>query len=307
MSTAAARDEALRLIHELLGIDRPSIGALLLRAAEVLGASRTSRCIELIRIDPLSSCYSQLAELAGLVVGTQTLGERWWSVRHPRRQEIYTADDSRSPDEILAEGARPPSVHGTTLAVLSAWAADDVADEMWGSPVDYVDLNSWAPDRIALPADSRVGDRVVASFDPGCRVDATVVARPDGSLGSELEPGSCRYSPPADASWAWGIAARIDPQRLPGEEGPDDPHLAPIDPGAAEELRRWALKNGMSEESIGADGLKAGNALLALTTSPPFEPPRGWMDWLRAVEALVDGKPAELAQALMSLRRSRAR
>ena len=70
-------------------------------------------------------------------------------------------------------------------------------------------------DRITLPPQARLGDRLVASFDPGSRVDAIVVARAGRALGSVLDLDSIRHSPPAEVSWACGILAEGRPDDLP--------------------------------------------------------------------------------------------
>jgi len=198
-----SRRAALRIIRELLGLEGPDVFALLTAAESALGAARTKRCWELAGESPRKD-YA-LASLAALVVGTRRLGEAWWP--KPRRSsvEIIPLGEGSPPDEALAWTCKE---WPTPLEVLSMWIASDVADDLWGPAVAYVDLNSIATsDRFPLPPQAKVGDRVVAAFDPGSRADARVVERPGGRLGSELDLDSLRHSPPVELEWAWGIAS----------------------------------------------------------------------------------------------------
>ena len=202
-----ARTEARRLIRDLLGEERPDAAVLLREAGTVLGADRVERCVELARGAPLTRRSTELAALAGLLVGTRELGEEWW--RRERGGKLP------APDEVLRTStAIDPWTDLTVLEMLAAWIADDAADGAWGRPFAVTDLNSWqAEDRVELPEDATPGQRLVVSFDAGGRLDAVVLRRPDDELGSNLDFDSLRYSRPAEAQWSWGVAAGLGPHR----------------------------------------------------------------------------------------------
>ncbi|MFF5211538.1 hypothetical protein [Streptosporangium sp. NPDC000396] len=284
-----ARTEARRLIRDLLGEERLEADALLREGRAVLGADRVARCVELTRGAPLTRRSTELASLAGLLVGTRDLGEEWW-----RRAR---GDKLPPPDELLLTAtAIDPWTDLTVLEMLAAWMADDAADETWGHPVAFTDLNSWqAEDRIALPADAAAGRRLVVSFDTGGRLDAVVVRRPGGDLGSNLDFDSLRYSPPAEAQWSWGVAAGLGPHRL-GEN--PDPYEQPVDTAAAGILRAWALRNGASAGQAGEPWRVKGDVIAAIERVDWMWRSGEWFAWWRAVAALVDGDPVQLAGRL---------
>jgi hypothetical protein len=259
-----ARAAALAILRDLLGIG-PSVPALLELAEQVLGRERLASCLRLVRAGPLTRRGDNLAGVAALVVATRSLGDGWW----PR----------------VAIG----------LQELENRASAAVADQLWGPPVGDIDLNSLVTsDRIALPLGVRVGDRLVLWFDPGSRVDAVVVARADGALGSEIDLESCRHSPPAEVAWGWGIASRVGPHRLADEVAgtATDPYAAPLHPGFADAVRTWVGSFGVD---VGRPWTCAGDVIAVLDTVH-------WAPWVRAAAALADGDLDQLATWLPNVR-----
>ncbi|MFJ2029893.1 hypothetical protein [Streptosporangium sp. NPDC087985] len=284
-----ARTEARRLIHDLLGEERPDSAVLLREAGATLGADRVARCAGLARGAPLTRRSTELAALAGLLVGTRDLGEEWW--QRPRGGKLP------APDEVLgAATAIEPWTDLTVLEMLAFWIADDVADEVWGRPLAVTDLNSWqAEDRIELPEDVSPGQRIVVSFDAGGRLDAVVIRRPDDTLGSNLDFDSLCYSRPAEAQWSWSVAAGLGPHPM-GED--PDPYAQPVDAVAAEILRDWALRNGASAGQAGEPWQVAGDVIAAIERVDWMWRSGEWFAWWRAVAALADGEPDRLAARL---------
>jgi hypothetical protein len=288
-----ARTEARRLTLDLLGEATPTAGPLLSRARAVLGDHRAYRCVELAQGAPLIRRCAELAALAGLVVGTEIVGPDWWSTG--RSGKIP------APDEALAAAMGiDPWTDLTVLEMLAAWIADDTADEAWGAPVAIVDLNSWqAEDRFPLPADAAPGMLMVLAFDSGGRLDAVVLERPDGSLGSNLDFASLRYSRPAEAQWSWGVAAGLGPHALPGED--PDPYTATVDAETAEALRRWALRHGATTELVGTRWQAKGDVVAAIERVDWMWRSGEWFAWWRAASALVGGDPAQIAARMQDI------
>ncbi|MBG0818028.1 hypothetical protein [Planomonospora sp. ID82291] len=288
-----ARTEARRLIRDLLGEERLSAAALVREAETALGAERVARCVELARGAPLTRRSAELASLAGLLVGTRELGARWW--------ERARGGKPLTPDEVLGSAtAVEPWTDLTVLEMLTAWIADDAADRRWGAPAAAVDLNSWqAEDRVVLSGGAAPGGRVVLSFDAGGRLDALVVRRPDGGLGSTLDFDSLRYSRPAEAQWSWGVAAGLGPHPLP-EEDPS-PYGTPVDAGAAGTLRAWALRHGATAAQAGPEWRVRGDVVAAIERVDWMWRSGEWFAWWRAVSALVDGDPVQLDARLAEI------
>jgi hypothetical protein len=281
-----ARTQARQLIRDLLGDERPTAGALLSHAAETVGEARTQRCAELARWAPLTRRSSELASIAGLVIGTRELGAGWW--------ESGKEGKLPAPDEALAAGtAIEPWTDLTVLEMLAAWMADDAADARWGPAVAATDLNWQAEDRIELPPGAKAGERLVVGFDAGGRLDAVVVRRADDALGSNLDFASLRYSRPAEAQWSWGVAAGLGPHPLPGEA--PDPYADGVEPGAAEPLRTWALRHGATVEQVGDPWRRKGDVIGAIERVDWMWRSGEWFGWWRAVSALVDGDSQQLA------------
>jgi hypothetical protein len=288
-----ARTEARRLIRDLLGEERLSAAALVREAEAVLGADRVARCVELARGAPLTRRSAELASLAGLLVGTRELGPRWWERARGGKPLV--------PDEVLRSAtAVEPWTDLTVLEMLTAWIADDAAGRRWGEPAAAVDLNSWqAEDRVALPGGAAPGDRIVLSFDAGGRLDAVVVRRPDGGLGSNLDFDSLRYSRPAEAQWSWGVAAGLGPHPLAGED--PSPYGTPVDAEAARTLRAWALRHGADAAQAGPEWRVRGDVVAAIERVDWMWRSGEWFAWWRAASALVDGDPVQLDARLAEI------
>ncbi|WP_248965660.1 hypothetical protein [Sphaerisporangium perillae] len=285
-----ARSEARRLIHDLLGERHPTAALLLSEAGAVFGEERVTRCAELAQGAMLTRRSSELAAIAGLLVGTGVLGVGWWS--SGRSGKIP------APDEVLAANtAIEPWTDLTVLEMLAAWIADDSADAAWGPPIASVDLNSWqAEDRVELPQDAAPGRRLVVAFDAGGRLDAVVVERPDGRLGSNLDFASLRYSRAAEAQWSWGVAAGLGPHPLPGED--PDPYAETVDQRAAEYLRQWALRHGATGEQVGPWWQAKGDVIAAIERVDWMWRSGEWFAWWRATSALLGGDPLQLADRM---------
>lgn len=169
----SAQSEALRL----LGVDSLGPEALFALAAETLTPERAARCVELARLARLTERAAALSAIAELVFGVRSLGIAWWTQVHQELRADQQWVDCAAPDQLLADDG--PNAR-FSLATLGNWIADDSADQAWGRPIDTVDLNDPAvDDRVVLPHDAKAGERFVAAWDPGCRVDVLVVARND--------------------------------------------------------------------------------------------------------------------------------
>ncbi|MEO3857377.1 hypothetical protein [Acrocarpospora sp. B8E8] len=285
-----ARSEAKRLILDLLGEERPTAGTLLKEAQAVLGRERTRRAAELARGAPLTRRSAELAAIAALFVGTGELGPGWWTVSR--------GGALPPPEEVLVKAASlDPWADLTVLEMLAAWISDDVADAIWGPPVGTADLNSWqAEDRVPLPPDARAGNRLVVAFDAGGRLDAVVVTRKDDDLGSNLDFSSLRYSRPAEAQWSWGVAAGLGPHPLPDEH--PDPYTDPVDPTPSTILRDWALHHGATLDHVGPPWETRGDATAAVERVDWMWRSAEWFAWWRAVSALIDAEPDQLARRI---------
>lgn len=288
-----ARVEARRLTLSLFGEEHPTAARLFEHARAALGPGRTALCARLAKGAPLTRRSAELASIAALVVGTRDLGMRWW--RDSREGKLPV------PDEVLAANtAVDPWTDLTVLEMLATWIADDAADERWGRPVDAVDLNSWrAEDRVETPARARPGDRLLVAFDAGGRLDAVVVERPGGLLGTSLDFATLRYSPPAEAQWSWGVAAGLGPHPLPDET--PDPYATPVDEDAAARLRAWALRHDASPAQAGPPWRDKGDVIAAIDRVDWMWRSGEWFGWWRAAAALVDGDAIQLAARLRDL------
>ncbi|MET9336182.1 hypothetical protein [Nonomuraea sp. NPDC003804] len=275
-----ARNEARRVINNLLGQERPTAAALIAEARATLGEDRTSRCLELALGASLTRRSAELSAVAALVVGGRELGEVWW--------ESERGAKLPAPVEVLHTAAAiEPWTDLTVLEMLAAWIADDAADELWGRPVAEVDLNSWqAEDRVELPGGVQAGDRLVVHFDAGGRLDAVVTRRSDGELGSNLDFSSLRYSRPAEAQWSWGVAAGLGPHPLPGEE--PDPYARTVPDDAVRILRGWALGHGATREQLGEGWSNVGDVVGAIERVDWMWRSAEWFGWWRGASALVD-------------------
>lgn len=154
------QSQAANMVAELLHLTDLNPAALFGLAAETLGASRSGLCVELTRLAPLSRRSMAVSTVATLILGTQALGESWWTTPH---EQMVIEPDLRSirwedrglPDSLLAssDGPTVEETRSTSLGILRDWISDDVANDRWGRPIDYVDLSDprWK-DRVILPA-----------------------------------------------------------------------------------------------------------------------------------------------------------
>jgi hypothetical protein len=321
------RQRATEMLSVLLGISRASTENLFDLASQVLGPSRTERCLDLSRLARLSRRWAATAAVAEFIAGTRLLGQTWWERPHLEmvigkdrgaQHRVIRWEDRGTPDAYLAR-PQPPD-HGvrgpTILESVGYWIQDDTADHQWGRPVDYVDLNDpAAEDRIILPADAKPGNRFVASFDPGSRVWVDIVQwdQPDpraeergnrrGLVGSKLgEHDICDVS---DAGWAWSVAIDVGPVHLPGEEagGASDPFAEQLDPGVASQLWEWATSHEDDASKIGNPWrTKADLWSARFRLGLPWHRNGNWHLFDQASRAAVDGDLTALQDAIAKLR-----
>jgi hypothetical protein len=185
-------------VRAALGIE-PTETALLERLAGQLAEDEVAVVTSALRRALPERRGYAVAGLAAASQAMDVLGVGWWHEARVRTGLTVPADD-RSPATLL----RSPDGDAEQLG---NWAADDVADHLWGPPVGYVDLNNpkWI-DRVPAPASARPGDRLLLAWDPGCRVVAVVEARDSGGLGTRLD-GENLFAPPADLWWNWAHSA----------------------------------------------------------------------------------------------------
>ncbi len=230
MSIESSRELAREQVRDFLGIG-PDAAELFELAAEAFGDARAHRCRELAGGARLTRRSAACASVAELIVASRHLGTSWWQEERDHMDALGRWQFEGTPQALLDRGRGPADVLsvGSSLGTLANWACDDVADAEWGRPVDFVDLNDSRPDdRVRIPEDAGIGDRLTASYDPGCRVWLEVVERDSGDqaledlgrrrgrLGTVLL-GEDRCCDAADAGWAWGMATNGAPVRLPGE------------------------------------------------------------------------------------------
>lgn len=218
---SSVRASAAQGVRDALGIE-PTAEALLGRLSLQVGPHEVDVVIGAVRRAPVGRRHYALAGVAAASVAMDYLGAGWWHESRSRTGLSNAPADNRSPATLLRSVHEIGSTSVTSESLLGAellglWAADDVADHLWGAPVGFVDLNSGQPvDRVPAPENSRPGDRILLAWDPGCRIEAVIEERGNGKLGTMLD-GELRYSPPADLSWDWATATEPDQHQLPGE------------------------------------------------------------------------------------------
>jgi hypothetical protein len=310
------RADATAEVRRLLGIE-PTVDALLSVAYGELGENRAGRLLELARLAPITRRDWATAAIAQLVLGTRDLGLDWWTSPHEDLIKAGQWESRGTPDGLLEAGhASWATIEwgGSCLERLGWWIADDVSDRRWGRPIDYVDLNDYRPDdQIVLPEGAQVGDRYVASWDPGGRIWVDVVERdgpPDldaerqgrrrGRLGSKL--GDYWYDEIEDLWEAWMDAVEM-PVRLPGETLGDlsDPLVRRIDQALAERLAAWALANGATNDEVAAPWTTGQDLWAARVRLTPFRRPGRWIHFDGAIRAAIDGDETRLAKELALL------
>jgi len=300
----AVRERAAKQVDDLLGI-HVETDQLFDLAKQTLGSTRADRCRELAGRARLTRRSMSCASVAELIVASKRLGATWWNRQHHHMNPKGAWEAVGTPDSLLNNGAtaRDPLAVGSALGLLGMWACDDAADDEWGRPVEYVDLNDPLPDnRVRIPAGAIAGDRLVASFDAGCRIWAEVIERDEeeservvasgrrrGRLGTVLVEDRCCDA--AEAGWAWGIATSGELVRLPGETAGTnaDPYARLISNTAARRLYGGAIELGASVDLLGEIWATSGQLLeAAYRLGWPYELPVSWVQWGRTVEALVN-------------------
>jgi hypothetical protein len=303
-----ARHEAQRL----LGVTEISVTALVERARAVLGPERTTLILALIKEAPLSRRSVLLPGLAELVAGSQFVGAPWWSQPH-REPFDQPGETHQTPDQILTSAQAPER----KLTLLGAWIVEEAADQAWGIPVDYIDLNE--PDfndLVRLPATAQNGDRLLVAFDAGGRVWAQVVKRKKpaaapieerlglrrGMLGSKLLDSF--YHPAAEIWWQWAVAQADEPLRLPDEipDTPSDPFVTPVDQLVVEKLVNWLRAQGLDAQESGLPWTNKADLWRARTRLKlPTGRTGDWWPLDQAILAILDNDPLALTQALSEL------
>ena len=304
-------------VKRVLGMTEPTVDRLFAKAKTVLGPDRTSECLDLARLAPLTGRWIPTAAIASLIAGTLSLGPEWWTAKHEALTAALTWEGLGKPDALLKVGHGDPATEdgGSCLALLGGWISDDAADKEWGRPVDWVDMNDPRVDgRVAVPAGAHVGDRLKAAFAAGGRVWVDVV-----DLNAGVEPGARgagkpprlgtrlaerRYHDVAQVRSAWSLALGTGPIRLPGEtvgraSDPFSAHLAAVD---SRRLYEWAVAHGANARELAGpwrtkDALWSARLRLGLLYSRPG----AWLAFDDAVVALVDGNEADLNAALNAL------
>jgi hypothetical protein len=304
MAVEHARAQAALQVKALLGVNVTS-DELFDLAADVLGARRAERCRGLVKQARLTRRAMACAAVAEVIVATRRLGATWWDRGHPEMNRRGTWQLMGTPEALLEVGTAPGDylAVGSSLGLLGSWACDDAANDEWGRPVDCVDLNDpRLNDRIRIPPSAKVGDHIIARYDPGCRVWADVVERESddpefdetgrrrGRLRTVLAESRCCDA--AEAGWAWGMATNGAAVRLRGEipGAASDPLNRPIERSASRSLYREALELGASDEVLGEPWTTNGELLdAALRLGWPYELTAIWHRWGQAAEAVVDG------------------
>ena len=210
----AQRETSRAHVRSTLGIE-PTYDALL---------ARIGTQIDAVELDAVNGALQQtspdrrpyaIAAVAAASLAMDVLGAAWWRQARPRsdgvggRSVCSPASLVRADRQSGLTGVHPAR-GSATVEVLEWWAGDDVADHLWGPAVGYVDMNNPRTiDRFPVPADARPGDRLLLSFDPGCRIEAVVEQREGDTLGTRLD-GEVRFAPPADLWWHWVTATKTD-------------------------------------------------------------------------------------------------
>jgi hypothetical protein len=296
--------------QKLLGVSEISVTALADRACAVLGSERTASIFALIKKAPLSRRSMLLPCLAELIAGTQCMGLVWWG--RPALDDLGEDDPALAvPDQLLARTS-----FDYKLMQIAAWLVDEAADQSWGIPVAHVDLNEGRLyDRVGLPPNAKIGERLLVAFDFGGRVWAEVVEKTTpgskleerlgfrrGALGTKLL--ETFYHPAAEIWWQWAVAQGDEPLRLPDEipGTSSDPFGDLVSQLAVEKLANWLRARGVNDQESGlpwtdkADLWRA-RGRLDLPTGRTSD----WFPLDRAILALLDNEPTALIQALSEL------
>jgi hypothetical protein len=279
---AATRTRARERALQLLGAADLTDAVLHDLAMDALGAERASRLSQLVRRAPITRRADALASIAALIVGTRRLGVDWWTNED---EEIPPGSFRRpgSPDRQLSDEG------DGVLTDLEHWIADAAADASLGLPIDYVDLNNpRSEDRVKLPVGATVGDKYVAAYDPGSRVEVIVVPRGDG-IGSRL--GATIDDPAVEVAWAWAIATDTGPVLLRGETSTASPFAVELDASIAARLAEWARAHGATEHDLCLPWKTMSDLWTArFRLGLPYQRTGEWFAFDRAVAAVVEAR-----------------
>jgi hypothetical protein len=207
------RAESAKTVRGVLGIE-PTFDALMVRVGTQITAAELAAVIAAVERTPPHRQPYAIAAVAAASLAMDMLGHDWW-------QQARTRSDNAggqavcSPASLVRSDSQfgwicdhPRSGGVGAVEVLGEWAGDDVADHLWGPAVGFVDMNDSNPvDRFPAPANALPGDRLLLSFDPGCRIAAVVERRDDGTLGTRLD-GELPFAPPTDLWWHWVTATK---------------------------------------------------------------------------------------------------
>ena len=284
-----ARGRALVLEH--LGLDEPTVPALLSVADDVLGAERVARCVELIQDMRFTQRYQGLAALASLVVGTRELGADWWTLPHRDPVTRLHRDGPITPDQRLVEVPPPaePSWHSAILD-LGHWISDDAAVAAWGPArrrgrPERPERHRPHPEPAPRCGGWKAGDGPLRRGWRGRRGGRGAGGRrPRHPVGGQV--------PVLDAGRRQlGLGRRSaapGPFPLPGD--PESVYGAAVDPERAEKLRAEALAFGWAADDVGAPWVTRGDvcAALARLDWPWLEGDGKSHEWAKATEELID-------------------
>jgi hypothetical protein len=304
MSIESTRELAEQQVRDLLGIDANTTQLFNL-AAKTFGHIHADRCRELAGWARLTRRSMACSSVAEVIAASRRLEANWWEVERDHMNVLGHWELGGTPQALLERGSDPKDLLavGSSLGLLGSWACDDAADAEWGRPVDFIDMNDQRPnDRVRLPEGVRVGDRLLVTYEPGCRIWLDVVEHNAedpalenlglrrGRLGSVLV-GDYLSCEAANAGWAWGMATNGGPVRLPGEDPgtPSDPFNRLIPQSVALRLYDEAGELGAPVEVLGEPWKTIGELLeAAIRLGWPY-PDSVWHRWCRTVDEVVDG------------------
>lgn len=202
--------DAADAVRRALGIE-PIPAALIARLLGQIGQTHVEVALAVARQVPTDRRRYSLAALAAASLTMDTLGARWWTTP-TRRSGVTLSADDRSPSQLLSGGGSWGSPERPVTELVGAWAKDDLADHLWGTPVAFIDehMSQRNIDKVQLPDGLAPGDDVVLAWDAGCRVRAVVERHSPGRL--TVRPyGDLLYSPAEDVWLNWATATEADP------------------------------------------------------------------------------------------------
>ncbi len=189
----AAAEQAVR---DVLGIE-PTEEALLDRVGRQLPAEEVAAIVA--AVESARRRNYAFAAVAASSLAMDHLGNCWW-FEERKGTNVFGPVDDPSPAVYVRSGA--------DIERLTSWAADDVADHLWGPAAAYIDLNDpRAAEIYVVPPGTQPGDRLLLSFDPGARL--YVIA---GETGVRFD-GDVFFSPTADIWGDW--LGATSPERIP--------------------------------------------------------------------------------------------